>query len=156
MDNKVLVKELITVSILHRCHIMTDASQTGLYFGQPMMLEYILSHPDCTQRELAKALNISPASAATSLGRIEKSGFIARRQDEADSRKNRLSVTESGLKALEAFRAVCDTTDTQLLSGFGEDEREQLFSFLQRLHENLAQNISREDLRKTIKSGGKR
>lgn len=156
MDNKALVKELITVSILHRFHIMTDASQTGLYFGQPMMLEYILSHPDCTQRELAAALNISPASAATSLGRIEKAGFIARRQDEADSRKNRLCVTESGKSALEAFRAVCDTTDTQLLKDFSESEQEQLFSFLQRLHENLALNISHEELRKTLHSGGKR
>ena len=137
MELKQLVHELISISVIHRCRITKSASKVGLYFGQPMIIEYILSHDKCTQKELAKALHISPASAATSLKRIEKAGFIIRKQDKNDSRKNHLSVTEKGVQALNNFRKICNTTDEEMFRGFSEAERETLHELLKRLHKNL-------------------
>ena len=76
MELRELVHQLISLSVIHRCRITKNASSVGLYWGQPMLLEYVLEHDTCTQAEIAKALYISPPSVATSLKRMEKAGLI--------------------------------------------------------------------------------
>ena len=96
MELRKLVCELISISAIHRYRITKSASSVGLYFGQPMILDYVLQHDACTQKELAEAMHISAASIAVSIKRIEKAGLITRTPDETDSRKNHLSVTQKG------------------------------------------------------------
>ncbi len=137
MELRELVREFISISVIHRCQITKSAAKVGLYFGQPSVLEYILNNDNCTQKEVAEAMHISPASAAISLKRIEKAGLITRSADPCDSRKNHLSVTDKGKTALTQFRKICDTTDKEMFKGFTPDELEVLHGFLERLHENL-------------------
>lgn len=152
MELKQLVHELISISVIHRCRITKSASKVGLYFGQPMIIQYISDHDRCSQKELAKALHISPASAAVSLKRIEKAGFIIRSQDEKDSRKNHLSVTKKGLDAVREFHKICKTTDEEMFRGFSEEERETLHSLLKRLHKNLdSESFSAEEIDSLLK-----
>ena len=87
MELRELVHDFISISVIHRYRISKSASRVGLYFGQPSILRYITEQDGCTQKELAEALHISPASAATSLKRIEKAGLITRTADSQDSRK---------------------------------------------------------------------
>ena len=114
MNYRDLVHQIISTTLIHRHRITKSAQQAGLYYGQPMILEYIMNNNLCTQKDLAKSLHISPASVATSIKRLEKSGLISRITDENDSRKNRLSVTESGLAAIKNFREICDSTDREM------------------------------------------
>ena len=60
MDNRSLVHEIITLNVTHRYRVGKAASSLGLYFGQPAILEFILQNNNCTQKELADQLNISP------------------------------------------------------------------------------------------------
>ena len=151
MELRELVQQLISLSVIHRCRITKNASSVGLYWGQPMILEYVLEHDTCTQAEIARALYISPPSVATSLKRIEKAGLITRRQDERDPRKNHISITESGKNALTEFRKICDSTDADMFKGFSEEEKEALHALLLRLHENLdSKSFSREEIRQLI------
>ena len=78
MDNRSLVHEIITLTVTHRYRVGKAASELGLYFGQPGILEYILMNNGCTQKELAEHLHVSPASVATTLKRMEKSGFFVK------------------------------------------------------------------------------
>lgn len=152
MELKQLVHELISISVIHRCRITKSAAKVGLYFGQPTIIEYVSEHDRCTQKELAKALHISPASVAVSLKRIEKAGFITRTQDEKDSRKNLLSVTEKGIEAVRDFRKICNTTDEEMFRGFSEEERETLHSLLKRLHKNLdSESFTAEEIDSLLK-----
>ena len=137
MNYRETVHRLVSTSLIHRYHITKSAQRAGLYYGQPMILEYIKNHDLCTQRELADSLHISPASVATSIKRLEKSGFVRRASDKDDVRKNRLSLTDEGLKTLSDFRSICDETDKKMFHGFSEEECEQLCNFLQRLYNNL-------------------
>ena len=102
-----------------------------------MILEYIMNNNLCTQKDLAKSLHISPASVATSIKRLEKSGLISRITDENDSRKNRLSVTENGLAAIKNFREICDSTDREMFRDFTDEECEILNNLMKRLYNNL-------------------
>lgn len=152
MELRELVHELISISVIHRYRITKAASSVGLYFGQPGVLEYILQNDACSQKEIAVAMHITPASAAVSLKRMEKAKLITRTPDEKDPRKNHLSVTDKGRNALSEFRKICDTTDENMFKGFSEDEREALHKLLLRLHENLdSQSISREEICELLK-----
>ena len=137
MNYREMVHKLISTSLIHRYHITKSAQRAGLYYGQPMILEYIKEHNLCTQKELADSLHISPASVATSIKRLEKSGFVKRSTDKDDVRKNRLSLSDDGLKALTDFRCICDETDEKMFTGFSKEECELLCDFLQRLYNNL-------------------
>lgn len=147
MELRQLVHELILISVIHRYHITKSALSVGLYFGQPNMLEFILEHDACSQKELATALHISPASAAISLKRMEKAELITRTPDDKDPRKNHISVTAKGKNALSEFRKICDTTDENMFRGFSAEDREELHRLLSRLHENLdSQSLSKEEV----------
>ena len=147
MDLRDLVHELISISVIHRYKISKSASSVGLYFGQPRILEYITENDACTQKDVAKAMHVSPASAAVTLKRLEKAGFITRHIDKTDSRKNHLSVTEKGAYALKAFRGICDSTDEDMFKGFSEEERETLHRLLTRLHKNLdSEHLTKEEI----------
>ncbi len=137
MNYREMVHKLISTSLIHRYHITKAAQKAGLYYGQPMILEYIKEHNLCTQKELADSLHISPASVATSIKRLEKSGYVQRSTDKEDVRKNRLSLTDDGLNILTEFRNICDETDKEMFKGFSEEECELLCNFLQRLYNNL-------------------
>ena len=152
MELRKLVGELISISVIHRCHITKSASKVGLYFGQPQMLEYVKTHDGCTQKELAKAMHISPASAAITLKRIEKSGLVTRSTDEKDSRKNHISITPKGIDSLKEFRKICDSTDEDMFRGFTTEEMETLHNLLVRLHKNLdTENFTKEEIDDLLK-----
>jgi DNA-binding MarR family transcriptional regulator len=154
MDNRSLVKEIITLNVTHRYRVSKAASSLGLYFGQPAIIEFISYNNGCTQKELAQHLHVSPPSVATTLKRMEKAGFIARIEDSSDSRKKRLTVTEKGVNALRDFRKVCDETDEQVFKGFTDEEKELLMSFLKRLNVNIAVNsMTKEDFKKILHGG---
>ena len=153
MELRNLVHELISISVIHRCRIAKAASKVGLYFGQPMILEYVIDHDLCTQKELAEAMHVSPASAAVTLKRIEKAGLITRTADENDSRKNHISVTEKGVNALKEFRKICDATDENMFRDFSPEERETLHNLLIRLHKNLdTESFTREEIDDLLKN----
>ncbi len=152
MNYREMVHKLISTSLIHRYHITKAAQKAGLYYGQPMILEFISKNVLCTQKELADNLHISPASVATSIKRLEKSGYVSRVADSEDTRKNRLSLTESGLKVLKDFRNICDETDKEMFRGFSKEECEQLCNYLERLYSNLdTENLTNCQLKAEIK-----
>ncbi len=152
MEYRELVHKLISTSLIHRYHITKAAQKAGLYYGQPMILEYIHENKLCTQKELADSLHISPASVATSIKRLEKSRFVNRITDKDDIRKNRLSLTAKGVAVLKDFRSVCDETDKAMFKDFSEEECKLLYNFLERLYNNLdTENLTTCQLKAEIK-----
>ena len=156
MTYREMVQKLISTSLIHRYHITKSAQKAGLYYGQPMILEYINENNLCTQKELADSLHISPASVATSIKRLEKSGFVKRSTDKEDVRKNRLSLTQGGLKTLTDFRSICDETDKEMFKGFSDEECELLCNYLQRLYNNLnTENLTNCQMKAEIQKNEK-
>lgn len=152
-DYQSLVHDVISVSAIHRFRISKSAQKAGLYYGQPMILEYVLNNESCTQKDLAAKLHISPASAATSLKRLEKAGLVARIPDKTDTRKNRISLTESGIEALRQFHTVCKETDDEMFKGFSEEECQTLKRFLQRIRTNLEnEDLTKEEIENFMKN----
>ena len=135
---KEAVKRMVRVTLLHRYAISTSLSGMKLYRGQPEILEYLKEHGDCSQKELADFLGVTPASIATSLKRMSKSGFIERTADETDRRINRLRLTEKGKEVFLDGKAECDRIDSVMFSGFSEEEITDFSDMLSRIAKNLS------------------
>lgn len=100
---------------------------------------------DPSQRELADLLHVSPATIAVSLKSLERNGYVQRRVDPADSRRNLISPTPRALEALDASLAVFRAVDEAMLAGFSEEEAALLARLLLRCLENLYQIGGGED-----------
>ena len=147
------VGRLCKVSLLHRYRNSVALTGLKIYRGQPQILEYLLAHGDCSQKELADHMEVSPASIATSLKRMSKSGFIEKTIDEDDRRINRLRITPQGKAALLAGKKECDKVDEAMFSGFSNEEVAAFSDMLGRIAANLSRGgISEKDAIKFIKN----
>lgn len=126
----------------HKRRVMEEQAARGLAdLGAPWLL-VTLFHAEASgqrwsQRDVARRMNLSPATVAVSLKTLEREGYVERAADERDARRNRVSLTDKGRRAMElceeSFRAV----DERMLSGFTPEEAELLSSFLSRMAKNL-------------------
>lgn len=87
--------------------IQTELAAAGLQeVGHPMLM-CILRTADTrgtdgqTQRDLAQLLHVSPAAVATSLKSLEKKGYIRREPEPGDARRNRVTLTDKGQRAVD-------------------------------------------------------
>ena len=78
-------------------------SDISLHFGQLPILEYIAAYPGCTQSDISEAINVSPASVATSTKRLSKAGFITKTADSDNLRRNKIYITEPGLEQMKNY-----------------------------------------------------
>ncbi len=147
------VHKLCKVSLLHRYRISVALSGLKIYRGQPEILEYLSKNGDCSQKELADSLGVSPASIATSLKRMSKENFIERTPDENDRRINRLRITEKGEKIRLEGRKNCDKVDKIMFSGFSDEEINSFSAMLSKICENLSgDGINEKDVMNFIKN----
>ncbi len=112
--------------------------------GSPRLLWALSRYPDDpaqapTQKELADKLHSAPPTVAASLKALERQGYVARRTDQRDTRRNRISITQKGRDAIaqsmEAFRQV----DGHMYHGFSPQERALADGLFSRMLENLYQ-----------------
>lgn len=109
----------------------------GLYMGQPRILITIKELEGASQKEIADQLHVTPASLAMSLKRLQKAGFLDRHTDSKDTRINKIYLTAKGLEVIEACRSQMVWIDQEMMTGFSDQEKDQLADYLNRIHINL-------------------
>jgi DNA-binding MarR family transcriptional regulator len=109
----------------------------GLYEGQPAMLRMLWTQQGLTHTELARSLRVQPATITKMIRRMEKTGFVERRQDPADQRVSRVYLTEAGRAVQADVRQVWHTLEKEAFAGFSQEERTVLRRFLLQIRENL-------------------
>ena len=131
------------LELLRRIKARSLLASSGLHPGQPRMLDYIRCHPGCTQKEAAVELDVTPASAAASLKRLEKAGFVRRQPDEKDSRCNRLFLTDEGAAQMEENCRQFARLDEKMFRGMDENEVEAFRRACEKMFDNLADKSDR-------------
>lgn len=111
---------------------------SGLYMGQPRILITIKELEGASQKEIADHLHVTPASLAMSMKRLQKAGFIERHADSKDTRINKIHLAPRGEEVIESCRRKMVWIDQQMMSGFSDQEKNQLAGFLDRIHTNLS------------------
>ena len=110
----------------------------GITFRQCQMLGMLAAHGSLTQAEVADQMGVEPSSVARLVDRMTRDGWIERRPDPADRRKNRLVATEKAEPVWETVREKALVMRVKALKGFQEDEVDDLKRLLRRLRDNLA------------------
>ncbi len=136
-----IIKRIDKVHLLRRVWLQSNRDRTGLYFGQFPILDYIHTHPGCTQSELSEVLAVTPASIALSTKRLQKSGLLEKIVDENNLRRNKLSLTHEGIRAIEKYRAIFLQFEQEAFAGFREEELQNFKEYLDR----MTMNITGED-----------
>lgn len=138
-----LIKKFMLVDRLH--HMCTDAAVkslgSGLHRNQQGMLLFLDMHPDLSQKEIAAHFDISAAAVTNTLKVLEKNGFIKRRTDLDDTRKNRIEITEKGRKVLDETKHAFSSVDDVMIKGIPEEDRHHLSKCLDIMEENLKRAI---------------
>jgi len=137
ISNKKIIHQLISFAIKHRKIMLNYLDETGVYQAQHRLLMVISHNPNASQNDIAKLMDVSAATVAVSLKKLEKEGYINKEMDEVDNRLNKITLTEKGEKVVERSRQIFDSTDEKVLEGFTEEEKQTLYVLLQKLNDNL-------------------
>ena len=137
------VKALHRLELLRRIKARSLMADSGLHPGQPRLLEYIRCHPGCTQKEAADELDVTPASAAASLKRLEKAGFVSRLPDEKDARRNRRFIAALGEESMEEIRRRFISLDEEMFAGLTVEEVDMFRRTCEKMFDNLADESCR-------------
>lgn len=93
---------------------------------------------DVYQKDVEKEFGITRSTASRVLVLMEEKGLVKRMSVEQDARLKKLVLTEKSSQLGEKMRIVGEKTDVKLLEGFTEEEKQLLFSFIDRMVENMS------------------
>ena len=68
---------------------------------------------------------------------LQRGGFVTRRADEQDKRRDLIAITPAGERAYEDWQGRCRAMEERMLTGFSTEEREQFADYLVRAYRNL-------------------
>lgn len=131
------MKLFAKVTRMQRSVVSDRVRQTGVYRSQHQILMYIAMNPDASQKDIARMHEVSTATIAVSLKKLEKGGYIRRAADTLDNRCNRLQVTEKGQKVIDQSHKIFQSVEHEIFEGFTRQDFEQLEKLLTRIQRNM-------------------
>lgn len=94
-----------------------------------------------SQRELARAMHLSPATVTATLKLLERDGYVRRIPDADDQRINRVALTESGEALMREGMRRLDVLESVMLEGLSPEEQDTLCQCLSKMRTNLLRYI---------------
>lgn len=129
---------------MYYSRIQSQLVEVGLYRGQPPILMLLYKNDGMSQKEMARALNLSPATLTVTLKRMEKAGLVLREMDEHDQRILRVHLSEKGREMCETGESRIGVVTAELLEGFTLEEQQQLNEYLGRIARNMERVVEKE------------
>ena len=139
MDNKQAAFEVEFARVIRMYYgrMQTQLAEVGLFRGQPPIMALLHRHDGMSQKEMARALNLSPATMTVTLKRMEKAGLIVREMDEHDQRILRVHLSEQGRAMCEKGEQQVSHVNAELLDGFSPEEQAQFCEYMRRVARNM-------------------
>ena len=132
-----LLDKYMRISRHHRAVMERMLSTTGVYRSQHKILMTISHNPNISQKELADRNEVSTATIAVSLKKLEKGGYIKRLVDEKDNRYNQICITQKGQEIVEKSHQIFTEVDEAMFAGLSEEEYQILEAILDKIYSNL-------------------
>ena len=137
MDNKHLVWGIVRVGRGHRKIIEREITNLGIHPSQHHILMYLARNGASTQCSIAQAMEVSAATIAVSLKKLEKGKYIEKKSSPEDCRANFISLTEKGEEVVDLSQRLFEQTDEKMFQELTEEEKEQFHGYLERIIQNL-------------------
>ncbi len=137
MDNKCLVGDIMKINREHRKLVERRISSLGIHPSQHHLLMHISRTRPSTQTSIAEAMGVSASAIAVSLKKLEKGNYIEKRTSPNDSRSNLIVLTKKGEDVVLQSQILFDEADELMFQGISEEEKKQLYSFMECIIKNL-------------------
>jgi len=109
--------------------------------GQIPLLMMLYHHEGINQECLAHHLLIDKATCARAIQKLTKQGYVCRHIDDQDKRAYSIHLTEKGHAFQSTARAVLQEWTTTLLTDFTENEKQLVFTLLEKMKKNAQNGI---------------
>lgn len=137
ITNKEVIYQLINFSLKHRRVMQSYLDSTGVFHAQHRLLMLIAKNPDASQVDLAKMMDVSTATIAVSLKKLENGGYIKRETVQDDNRLNKIIITEKGNKVVSQSREIFEYTDKLVMDGITDEEKLTIYNILKKIDDNI-------------------
>jgi DNA-binding MarR family transcriptional regulator len=127
-----------------------EFKEYDLMKGQYLYLVRICENPGMIQEKLAEMIKVDRTTAARAIKKLEIQGFIEKRNDDKNKKIKKLFPTEKGVNVYPFLKREGEYSNKVALSGFSEEEIDQVYKLLQRVRKNI------EVEWEFVKKGGKR
>ena len=104
-DAEQIADEIRDLVGLLRRRALADRGDETIPYSLRTMLKRIEADGPATTADLARAEHVTPQSAGAVVAKLEAEGWVARKADAADGRRQLLALTPAGRKALATRRA---------------------------------------------------
>ncbi|WP_019639685.1 MarR family winged helix-turn-helix transcriptional regulator [Paenibacillus fonticola] len=118
--------------------------------GQYLYLVRICENPGIFQEKVAELIKVDRTTASRAIKKLEKNGFIEKKNDEQNKKIKKLFPTEKGKQVYPFIKRENDYSNTVALKGFSQSEVETMFNLLERVRKNVEQDWE------YVKKGNKR
>ena len=129
------------ISIIYRyaqCYMTRELEPYNIGSGQFIFLGTLYREDGVHQETLAKKINIDKGTTARAIKKLEKEGYVVRKEDPEDRRAYKVFLTEKALEVKpEIFKILMNWTDI-LSKDLTRDEKEKVIELLQRMSKNAA------------------
>ena len=133
MLNQELHYLLMVVYNLSNRAITSRIAGTGLLPGQPKILEYLMEHDGCTQKEIGEGCGLDKSTIAVLLPKLDKAGLIRREPCVTDRRFCHVYLTEEGKEMGAQVHQICASWDEQVWGSLPPSERQAFLDTLKAL-----------------------
>lgn len=125
------------VSRLRRIVVDRALKPKGITRSQWWVLAFLSRRDGMTQTALAGDLDLTKVAIGGLLDRLDKAGFVERRNDASDGRTKRVYLTKAGTRLVTTIRATVDDVEADILAPISEDELAKTVLTLRTIKERL-------------------
>lgn len=112
---------------------------TDLRPGEPKILEFLMEHEPCEQKQIAAGCSLDSASVTGILGRMEKRGLVKRENMNGNRRSLYVSMTDEGRRLSKVVEDAFLAVDNAAVKGMSEDEVSEFMRLLGIINNNLTE-----------------
>ena len=144
MDDREVTESIIRMVQLQQKMLNSQLGDVGLHRAQHRLLMNLADGSVESQCDLAKKLEVSPATIAVSLKKLERHGYICRYVHNEDGRYNRISLSSKGMDIVAKSREIFEAVDHECYYGFSNQEKEMFNQYLRKVYHNLKDKMEKD------------
>ncbi len=135
------VNIMIKTDRMHKQLLDNTVNAIGIHRTQHRILMHIARNDKLiSQKSLAEHIGITPAAITGTLKKLEKDGYIKRKQG-ADNRFREVEITDEGKRVVSETRELFIKADTSLFEGFSDEELEGYVRYLEKINKNIQRQL---------------
>lgn len=140
-----LISIFTDTSRLHHKYHHTVFESFNLHRGQGRLFDKLEAGDGISQKELARRMNITPATLTRMVQNMERHGLVTRITDSKDQRITLITITEKGLEIKAKLNEKLKIVDGKIFKNFTQDEKDLLENMLIRIQNQLKMEIENEN-----------